>query len=51
MRVKKSNETIVRFPGLGTIISDTIARHKMAAFLRNRMGIRQSVVDKLKRGN
>ena len=51
MRVKKSNETIVRFLELGTIISDTIARHKMAAFLRNEVGMRQSVVEKLKRGN
>lgn len=51
MRVKKSNEEQFCSPKLGELVSDAIVRHKMAAFLRNEVGMRQSVVDKLKRGN
>ena len=51
MSVKKSNEKVFYSPKLGELISDAIVRHKMSAFLRNEAGMRQSVVDKLKRGN
>ena len=51
MSVKKSNEKVFYSPKLGELISDAIVRHKMAAFHRNEAGMRQSVVDKLKRGN
>ena len=51
MSVKKSNEKVFYSPELGELISDAIVRHKMSAFLRNEAGMRQSVVDKLKRGN
>ena len=46
MPVKKSNEKVFYSPELGELISDAIVRHKMAAFLRNEAGMRQSVVDK-----
>ena len=51
MRVKKSNEKVFYSPELGELISDVIYRYKMSAFLRNEAGMRQSVVEKLKRGN
>lgn len=51
MCVKKSNEKMFCSPELGAMIGDDIARHKMAAFLRHKAGMRQSVVEKLKRGN
>lgn len=51
MSVKKSNEKVFYSPELGELISDAIVRHRMSAFLRNEAGMRQSVVDKLKRGN
>ena len=45
MCVKKSNEKMFCSPELGTMIGDDIARHKMAAFLRHKAGMRQSVVE------
>ena len=51
MPVKKTTHEMYSSPLLGELISDVIYRYKMSAFLRNEAGMRQSVVDKLKRGN
>lgn len=51
MRVKKSSKKVISFPKVGQLIGDAIVRHKMAAFLRRKAGMRQSVVEKLKRGS
>lgn len=51
MCVKNLNEKVIGFPKLGELIGDAILRHKMAAFLRREAGMRQSVVEKMKRGS